>query len=133
MLNCRYVATNRQLLSYVLKILAIYATIIYSVSCVMLLRRAASITRASGRGLGPGNRHFIGPCDMASTRQASATWEGEGRGGGGQKAASKALRTGPYKSYVHRWFYPHPPPHPELIRNQQEAVRCIKERSGTGT
>jgi hypothetical protein len=26
---------------------------------------------------------------------------------------------------------PHPPSHPELIRNQQETVRCIKERSGT--
>ena len=25
---------------------------------------------------------------------------------------------------------PSPPPHPELIRNQQQTVRCIKERSG---
>ncbi len=25
---------------------------------------------------------------------------------------------------------PPPSPHPELIRNQQETVRCIKERSG---
>ncbi len=28
---------------------------IYTAPCVMLLMRAASITRASGRGLGPGN------------------------------------------------------------------------------
>ncbi len=27
-----------------------------------------SITRASGRGLGPGNRDFLGPCEMASSR-----------------------------------------------------------------
>ncbi len=26
-----------------------------------------SITRASGRGLGPGNRDFSGPCEMASS------------------------------------------------------------------
>ncbi len=26
---------------------------------------------------------------------------------------------------------PSPPPHPELIRNQQQTVRCIKGRSGT--
>jgi hypothetical protein len=31
-----------------------------------------SITRASGRGLGPGNQDFFGPCEMASSRQASA-------------------------------------------------------------
>ncbi len=28
----------------------------------------ASITRASGRGLGPGNRDFFGPCEIASSR-----------------------------------------------------------------
>jgi hypothetical protein len=27
-----------------------------------------SITRASGRGLGPGIREFFGPCEMASSR-----------------------------------------------------------------
>ncbi len=27
-----------------------------------------SITRASGRGLGPGNRDFFGLCEMASSR-----------------------------------------------------------------
>jgi hypothetical protein len=36
--------------------------------------RATSITRTNGRGLGPGNRDFFGPCEMASSRQASAIW-----------------------------------------------------------
>ncbi len=36
--------------------------------CTYDLMRAASITRASGRGLGPGNRDFFGPCEMASSR-----------------------------------------------------------------
>jgi hypothetical protein len=40
---------------------AIYAPMIYTAPCVMLLIRAASITRASGRGLGPGNQDFSGP------------------------------------------------------------------------
>jgi hypothetical protein len=48
---------------------------------------------AGGWGLGPGNRDFFGPCEMASNRTD--------------------------------------PPYPELIRNQQETVRCTKERSGT--
>ncbi len=33
-----------------------------------------SVTRASGRGLCPGNRDFFKPCEMASSRQASAIW-----------------------------------------------------------
>jgi hypothetical protein len=33
-----------------------------------------SITRAIGRGSGPGNRDFFGPCEMASSCQASAIW-----------------------------------------------------------
>jgi hypothetical protein len=37
-----------------------YASMIYAAPCVMFLMRAASITRASGRGLGPGNREFFG-------------------------------------------------------------------------
>jgi hypothetical protein len=41
--------------------LAIYAPMIYTAPCVMLLMLAASITRASGRELGPGNRDFFGP------------------------------------------------------------------------
>ncbi len=39
-------------------ILAIYATMIYT--CVLLLMQEASITKASGRGLGPENRYFFG-------------------------------------------------------------------------
>ncbi len=38
----------------------------------MLLMLEASITWASGRGVGPGNRDFFGPCEMASSLQASA-------------------------------------------------------------
>ncbi len=41
--------------------LTIYAPMIYTAPCVMLLMRAATITWASGRGLGPGNRAFLGP------------------------------------------------------------------------
>ncbi len=76
-----------------------------------------SITRASGRGLGPGNQDFFGPCEMASSRQASAVW-------GPKKLrfpwpnpltlalvmdfpASKALRKWLYQSEVHRQFYGH--------------------------
>jgi hypothetical protein len=31
-------------------------------------------TRASGRGFGPGNREFFGPCGKASSRWVSAIW-----------------------------------------------------------
>jgi hypothetical protein len=34
---------------------------IYTAPCVMLLMRAASIMRASGRGMGPGFETFLGP------------------------------------------------------------------------
>jgi hypothetical protein len=44
-------------------VLAIYAPMIYTAPCVMLLMRAASIMRASGKGLGPGNQDFFGPCE----------------------------------------------------------------------
>jgi hypothetical protein len=66
---------------------------------------------ASGRELGQGNQDFFGPCEMASSRQASAIW-------GPEKfkisraplalahvmylPASKALRTGPHRLEVHR-------------------------------
>jgi len=33
-----------------------------------VLDACISITRASGRGWGPGNREFLGPCEMASSR-----------------------------------------------------------------
>jgi hypothetical protein len=38
------------------------------VSNTTLTKRAASITRASERGLGPGNRDLFGPCEMASSQ-----------------------------------------------------------------
>ncbi len=50
------------------KLLTIYALMISTALCLMLLMRAASIMRASGRGLGPGNREFFGPCEMSSRR-----------------------------------------------------------------
>ncbi len=49
--------------------IAIYGPMIYTAP---YLRNAfdpgKSITRASGRGWGPGNRDFFGPCEMASSR-----------------------------------------------------------------
>jgi hypothetical protein len=38
---------------------------IYTAPWVMLVMWAASVTWASGRGLGPGNREFFRPCEMA--------------------------------------------------------------------
>jgi hypothetical protein len=49
-----------------LNALAIYAPMIYSTPCIMLLMQTVSITRVSGRGLGPGNRDFFEPCKMTS-------------------------------------------------------------------
>ncbi len=72
------------------------------------------ITRASGRGLGPGNWEFLGP----------VKWH----------RADRRVPLGPVgKSNITALLSP-PSPHPELIRNQrneQETVRCIKERSCT--
>ncbi len=70
-----------------------------------------SITRASERGLGPGNQDFFGPCEMSSSCQASAI-EGpkKSRFPGPNSLrlaqvmdlpASKALHTGLYQSEVH--------------------------------
>jgi hypothetical protein len=40
-----------------------------------VLDACISITRASGRGLGPGIRKFFAPCEkMASSQKASAIW-----------------------------------------------------------
>jgi hypothetical protein len=51
-----------------LDILTINVPMIDKAPCVMLLMQAASFTRASGRGLGPGNREFFGSYEMASSR-----------------------------------------------------------------
>ncbi len=48
--------------------LAIYGPMIYGSVCNGF-DAGKSITRASGRGLGPGNRDFFGPCEMASSRR----------------------------------------------------------------
>jgi hypothetical protein len=45
---------------------------IYTALYVMLLMWATSISRASGRGLGPGNLDFLSPVKMAPSRRASA-------------------------------------------------------------
>jgi hypothetical protein len=53
-----------------------------------------SISKASGRGgrgLGTGNRDFFGPCEMASSRQASAISQ-----------VKSTIRTGLYLWYTHR-------------------------------
>jgi hypothetical protein len=45
----------------------------YTGPYLMLLMRANPLrTRASGRGLGPENRDFFGPCEMASSRLSTA-------------------------------------------------------------
>ncbi len=49
-------------------VLGIYAPMIYTAPCVMLLMGAASVMRASRRGLGPGNRDFFGLYEMSSSR-----------------------------------------------------------------
>jgi hypothetical protein len=41
---------------------------------VMLLMRANQLLGQVGGGLGPGNRDFFGPCEMASSCPASAIW-----------------------------------------------------------
>ncbi len=40
-----------------------------------------SITRATGRELGPGNREFFGPCELASSQQGSKKLEEAHKGG----------------------------------------------------
>jgi hypothetical protein len=41
---------------------------IYTASYVMVLMRADPLRGQVGGGLGPGNRDFFGPCEMASSR-----------------------------------------------------------------
>jgi hypothetical protein len=41
-------------------IITIYGPMIYTAPCVMLLMQAASFTRASGKGFGPGNLEIFG-------------------------------------------------------------------------
>jgi hypothetical protein len=77
----------------------------------MPLTRENPFTRESGRGLGPGNRNFFGPCEMAS-REANAIWGLKKSRFPGPNPlplaqvmdllATKALRTGPYQSEVPR-------------------------------
>ncbi len=52
-------------------ILAIYGTMIYTVPYIILLIRVNPL-QGRERGLDPGNRDFLGPCEMASISQASS-------------------------------------------------------------
>ncbi len=51
-----------------------YGPMIYTGPVRNAFDAGKSITGASGWGLGPGNRDFFGPCEMASSRLASAIW-----------------------------------------------------------
>ncbi len=85
-----------------------------------VLDACISITRVSGRGLGPGILEFFGPCEMALSRKASAIWGPKNSRIPGPNPlalpqvmnmhASKTFCTGLYKSYVHRLLYAHEPP-----------------------
>jgi hypothetical protein len=56
-----------------------------------------SITWASGRGLGPGNRDFSGPCEMASSCHGSAN-----------RGPKKSRFQGPTPSHLpKKWICPH--------------------------
>jgi hypothetical protein len=48
-------------------VIDIYATMIYTAPVSNAVDACKSITRASGRGMGPGNQDFLGPCEMASS------------------------------------------------------------------
>ncbi len=68
---------------------------IYTASCVMLLMRAASITWASGMGLGPVNRVF---CETAPSLEAIAIW--------GTKNSGPTPSSGPRNEYcLHQNHY----------------------------
>ncbi len=53
--------------------IAIYAPMIYTALCIMLLMRAASITRAIGRGWGPENLEPIGECHL-EPKKVEISW-----------------------------------------------------------
>ncbi len=72
-----------------------------------------SITRGSGRGLGPWIREFFG---------ASVTLLHP------SSSPPPPFVFSPSNSVPSRLPHRLPPPHPELIRNQQQTVRCIKGR-----
>ncbi len=66
-----------------------------------------SITRVSERGLGPGNQDFFGPCEMSSSRQASAiSGRKKSRFPGPPAAQVMDLPAcaGPYQWEVHRLY-----------------------------
>ncbi len=95
-----------------LPVLAVYGTYdLYSPIC-NTFDAGKSITRASGRGLSPGNRDFFGPCEMASSRYAHAVWGSKKSRFPGPNPlplaqvvdlpTPKALHTGLYQSKAHR-------------------------------
>jgi hypothetical protein len=81
---------------------SIYAPMIYTAPCIMLLMRADTLRGEVVGGLALEISSFVGPCEMARADrrvplEAHVMY----------LHASKALRTGPNKSLVHRWFYEH--------------------------
>jgi hypothetical protein len=92
--------------------LAIYGPLIYTAPYVMLLMRAASITRSSGRGVGPWKlRHFLGggngieplgECHLGPKRSRFPGPNPLPLAQVMHFLASKALGTGPSQSEVHR-------------------------------
>ncbi len=66
-----------------------------------VLDECISITRASGRGLGPGYREFFGPCEMSMSRKASAIWGPKNsRGEHSRKEPFEQLVNG-YSEHLH--------------------------------
>ncbi len=89
-----------------------YGPLIDTALYVMLLMRANFITLASGRGLVPGNLNFFGPqMALPKLHDAITQFLKKSRFQGPNPLplalvmdlpASKALCTGPYKSWVHK-------------------------------
>jgi hypothetical protein len=69
-----------------MKKLTVYAHMIYTAPCVMFLMRADAL------------RGEVGPSEIARADRRVQFWA---------SPHQKTLRTRPYKSLVHRWFYEH--------------------------
>ncbi len=57
------------------EVITIYAPMIYTALYIMFWIRAYPVRGQVGCGcMGPGIREFFGPCEMVSSREASAIW-----------------------------------------------------------
>ncbi len=97
-------------------VIAIYWPMIDTAPYVMLLMQTNPLLGASGRGLGPGNRDFFGPCEMASSiRQVPFFGAQKSQDFQGQTylplaqvinlPASKAVSTGPNQRSTGSFMY----------------------------